>query len=55
MRTTTFLRRLLPALLLGSLALASCERKDHDPRPNNRCGSKTAPPTSGTGTPGGPS
>jgi hypothetical protein len=43
-------RRLLPALLLGSLALASCEhRKDHDPRPNGKCGSHTTPPPAPSG------
>ena len=36
----TFLRRLLPALLLASLALTACEcGKDRDPRPKNKCGS----------------
>lgn len=45
MRTATFFRLLLPALLLTSLALASCERcKDHDPRPKGQCGSHTTPP-----------
>ncbi|MDB5269310.1 MAG: hypothetical protein JWP58_2350 [Hymenobacter sp.] len=55
MHTATFFRRLLPALLLTSLALASCERcKDHDPRPNNKgkCGS-AAPTTTTTTPPGG--
>ncbi|MBH8558849.1 hypothetical protein [Hymenobacter negativus] len=53
MHTATFFRRLLPAMLLTSLALASCEcRKDHDPRPNKgKCGS-TAPSTT-TPPPGG--
>ena len=47
MPTATFFRRLLPVVLLTSLALASCERgKDHDPRPRNKCGSQVpAPPT----------
>lgn len=37
MHTATFFRRLLPALLLTSLALASCERcKDRDPRPKSK-------------------
>ena len=45
MPTATFFRRLLPVVLLGSLALASCEGcKDHDPRPRGKCGSHTAPP-----------
>ena len=45
MRTATFFRRLLPALLLTSLALASCEGcKDRDPRPKGKCGSHTTPP-----------
>ncbi|UOQ96379.1 hypothetical protein MUN81_14110 [Hymenobacter sp. 5317J-9] len=49
--TSTLLRRLLPALLLGSLALAACEhRKDCDPRPKNKCGSTQT--SSGT-KPGG--
>ena len=52
MHTATFFRRLLPALLLTSLALASCEGcKDHDPRPKGKCGSKA--PTSSTPAPGG--
>ena len=52
MHTATFFRRLLPALLLTSLALASCERdKDHDPRPKGKCGSTA--PTSSTPAPGG--
>lgn len=34
--TTTLSRRLLPALLLTGLALASCGRKDCDPRPKNK-------------------
>lgn len=42
------LRRLLPALLLAGLALASCaHRKDHDPRPRGKCGTHTPPPTPG--------
>ena len=51
MRTpVTILRRLLPALLLMSLALASCERhKEHDPRPKSKCGSSNpAPPNPGS-------
>lgn len=45
MLTATFFRRLLPVVLLGSLALVSCERcKDHDPRPKDKCGSHTTPP-----------
>ncbi|GAB3844487.1 hypothetical protein GCM10028822_01820 [Hymenobacter terrigena] len=55
MYTATFFRRLLPIMLLTSLALASCEHcKDHDPRPNNKgkCGSTAPATTSGT-TPGG--
>ncbi|MET4073772.1 hypothetical protein [Hymenobacter sp. UYCo722] len=52
MPTATFFRRLLPVVLLTSLALASCERcKEHDPRPRGNCGSKmpttTTPPASG--------
>ena len=48
---TTLFRRLLPALLLASLALASCERcKDNDPRPRgNKCGTTTP----AQGQPGG--
>ena len=46
--TAILFRRLLPALLLGGLALTSCEhRKDHDPRPRNRCGSSTPPKPAG--------
>jgi hypothetical protein len=42
------LHRLLPALLLASLTLASCEhRKDCDPHPKKKCGTTTAPPKSG--------
>ena len=46
MPTATLFRRLLPAvLLLGSLALASCEgSKDHDPRPKGKCGAHSTPP-----------
>ena len=45
MPTATFFRRLLPAVLLGSLALASCEHdKDHDPHPRGKC-NKTVPTT----------
>ena len=52
MPTATFFRRLLPVVLLGSLALASCEGcKDHDPRPRGKC-NKTAP-TSTTPPSGG--
>ena len=49
MHTATFFRRLLlPALLFGSLALASCERgKDHDPHPKGKCGSKAPTPPPG--------
>ncbi len=49
MRTLTRFRWLLPALLLTSLALASCERKDHDPRPHGKgkCGSSNTPPPGG--------
>lgn len=47
---TTPFRRLLPALLLVSLTLASCERcKDHDPRPKGKCGSHTPTPSKPTG------
>lgn len=46
MHTITFSRLLLPALLLASLALASCERcKDHDPRPKGKCGSQAPAPS----------
>lgn len=45
----TFFRRLLPVLLLSSLALASCGRKECDPRPKKKCGT----PTSSTTKPGG--
>ncbi|MDB5235287.1 MAG: hypothetical protein JWR44_2280 [Hymenobacter sp.] len=53
--TTTLFSRVLPALLLASLGLASCEhRKDCDPRPKNKCGTTTpaptTPPPSGTDT-----
>ena len=44
--SNTLLRRLLPALLLVSLALSSCEhRKDRDPRPDKKgkCGSASTP------------
>ncbi|GAB2867206.1 hypothetical protein [Hymenobacter ruber] len=53
MHTATFFRRLLPVMLLTSLALASCEGcKDRDPRPNKgKCGSTA--PTSTTPPPGG--
>ena len=45
MPTATFFRRLLPVVLFGSLALASCEcRNDHDPRPRGKC-NKTVPTT----------
>ena len=47
MLTATFFRRLLPLVLLGSFALASCEGgKDRDPRPrgSGKC-NKTAPTT----------
>ena len=45
MPTATFFRRLLPAVLLTSLVLASCEhRKDHDPRPKGKCGAHSTPP-----------
>ncbi|HEX8506363.1 MAG TPA: hypothetical protein VF630_13425 [Hymenobacter sp.] len=53
MRTSTkFLRRLLPALLLGSLGLASCgeDCKEDDPQPRkeqkqqDRCPSTPPPP-----------
>ncbi|MDQ2770163.1 MAG: hypothetical protein M3Y54_06655 [Bacteroidota bacterium] len=53
MRTLTRFRWLLPALLLTSLTLASCEGcKDHDPRPHGKgkCGSSTpatTPPSGG--------
>ena len=41
-------RRLLPALLLASLALASCNhRKDGDPRPKNKCGANKPPAPGG--------
>ena len=50
MHTATFFRRLLPALLLTSLALASCERcKDHDPRPKGKCGSQAPTPSKPSG------
>ena len=50
MPTATFFRRLLPVVLLTSLALASCEHcKDRDPRPKGKCGTQ-APATP---TPGG--
>ena len=53
MPSATFFRRLLPAVLLTSLALASCEhRKDHDPRPRGKCGNGS-PTTTSTSTPGG--
>ncbi|MBF9224287.1 hypothetical protein [Hymenobacter ruricola] len=53
--TTTLLRRLMPALLLGSLALTACQhRKDCDPRPKNKCGNAPGP-TSSTTKPGGAS
>ena len=46
MPTATFFRRLLPAVLLTSLALASCEGcKDRDPRPRNKCGSQAPAPS----------
>lgn len=50
--SATFLRRLLPALLLAGLTLASCGlRKDCDPKPkNNKCGT---PAATGSTTPGG--
>jgi hypothetical protein len=48
--TPTILRRLLPALLLAGLTLASCEcRKDRDPKPKGQCGT----PTASTTKPGG--
>ena len=52
MRTLTRFRWLLPALLLTSLTLASCEDgKDHDPRPHRKgkCGNSapTVTPPSG--------
>ncbi|WP_460549888.1 hypothetical protein [Hymenobacter daeguensis] len=48
--TPTFFRRLVPALLLAGLTLASCQcRKDHDPKPKGQCGT----PTTGTTKPGG--
>ena len=49
MKNYTFSRRLLPALLLASLALTSCERsKDQDPRPKRKCGaSKPTTPNPG--------
>ncbi|WP_345058886.1 hypothetical protein [Hymenobacter glaciei] len=51
MLTATFFRRLLPAVLLTSLALASCEHsKDHDPRPRGKCGNNN--PTTTTSTSG---
>ena len=43
---TPYFRRLLPLVLLGSLALTSCWSKEGDPRPNGHCGSPTA--TTGT-------
>ena len=54
MPTPTFFRRLVPALLLASLALASCGQcKDRDPRPrnSNKCGNgpTATPPTMPTG------
>lgn len=50
MLTATFFRRLLPVVLLGSLALASCEGcKDHDPRPKDKCGSHSIPPPAPAG------
>ncbi len=62
-KPATFPRRLLPALLLAGLALASCEQcKDRDPKPKSRNQSQnpsqgqhqcpnTQPPASPTGTP----
>ncbi len=52
MPTATFsLRRLLPALVVGALLLASCEcRKDHDPRPRGKCGSSAPAPARPTGS-----
>lgn len=41
-RTITRFRRLLPALLLAGLTLASCQcRKDRDPQPKGKCGTST--------------
>lgn len=51
MPTTIRLRRLLPALLLAGLTLASCQcRKDRDPQPKGKCGTPT---TTGSTKPGG--
>jgi hypothetical protein len=45
-RTITLFRRLLPALLLAGLTLASCQcRKDHDPQPKGKCGTSTTSTT----------
>lgn len=54
--TATLSRRFLPALLLTSLALASCGRKDCDPRPKHKkeC-DKDSPSTTSTTKPGGAS
>ena len=49
--SATFLRRLLPALLLAGLALTSCEhRKDCDPKPRGKCGTQAPEPTKPSGS-----